>query len=539
MRTGSAESRALVQKLWGYCKVLRDDGLTYGDYLEQLTYLLFLKMAYEQTQPPVSAPSRIPLGLDWPSLESLSGSELEKHYTYLLSELAEQPGLLGLIFRKSQNRIQNPARLRHLIVNLIGKETWTGLDADLAGDFYEDLLERTAAEGKKGAGQYFTPRSVIRAMVDCIQPCPGESMADPACGTGGFLLIFYEFVLAHAELDRDERIFLRDEAMRGNELVDNTARMCAMNLFLHGIGHFDGDDATVISVGDALLADPARKVDIVLANPPFGTQSSMTVDAEIDVDEDGNSVVRAKKDELTISRPDFWATTSNKQLNFVQHIRSMLKIGGRAAVVVPDNVLFEGEAPTSAGAKVREMLLQECNVHTILRLPTGIFYSPGVKANVIFFERIGAADEPATKVIWVYDFRTNQHFTLKTKKMTREHLEGFVAAYRPGDPITSRQESVAFKRYAYQDIAIRPGFNLDLWADVEEEGIENPDELPAPEVIAEEIAEKLAGVVDQFEALSRSLRARRAVSGEPLKLEELEETLAIAVGHRPDIYRPR
>ena len=520
MKPVSAESRALVQKLWGYCKVLRDDGLTYGEYLEQLTYLLFLKMAHEQTQSPVSIPSRIPHGLDWPSLEPLSGSELEKHYTGLLAELAEQPGLLGLIFRKSQNRIQNPARLRHLIVNLIGKETWTGLDADLAGDFYEDLLERTAAEGKKGAGQYFTPRSVIRAMVDCVQPRPGETMADPACGTGGFLLIFYEYVLAHAELDRDERIFLRDEAMRGNELVDNTARMCAMNLFLHGIGHFDGDEATVISVGDALLAEPARKVDIVLANPPFGTQSSMTIDAEIDVDEDGNPVVRPKKDELTISRPDFWATTSNKQLNFVQHIRSMLKIGGRGAVVVPDNVLFEGETPTAAGAKVREMLLQECDVHTILRLPTGIFYSHGVKANVLFFERVGAADEPATKEVWVYDFRTNQHFTLKTKKMTREHLDAFVAAYRPGQPLSARKESVAFKRYTYEEIALRPGFNLDVWADVEEEGIEDPEDLPAPEVIAEEIAEKLAGAVEQFEALSQTLRTRRAIAtGEALDID--------------------
>jgi type I restriction enzyme M protein len=522
VNTSSAQSSALVRKLLNYCNVLRDDGLTYGEYLEQLTYLLFLKMAHERTEEPFNESAIIPEALNWPSLEALSGAELELHYSQVLSGLASAPGLLGLIYRKSTNRIQNPARLRHLVKNLIGSETWSGLDADLTGDFYEELLEKTAAEGKRGAGQYFTPRSVIRAIVEAMQPRPGETMADPACGTGGFLLIFYEYVLAHFDLDRDERRYLRDTAIHGNELVDNTARLCAMNLLLHGIGHLSGNAQTVISVSDALVSEPATKVDLVLANPPFGTQSSMMVDADdVEVDDDGVVVVKAKKkDDLTISRPDFWATTSNKQLNFVQHIRSMLKIGGRAAVVVPDNVLFEGDNPTSAGAKVREMLLHECNLHTILRLPTGIFYSNGVKANVIFFERIGGADEAATEEVWVYDFRTNQHFTLKARRMTTEHLQPFLDAYKAGQPLSARTESVNFKRYAFADIAAQPGYGLDLWADVEEEGIEDPADLPEPEVIAEEIAERLAGALAQFSELSASLRVRRALaSGETLESE--------------------
>ncbi len=516
----STNSAALVQKLWSYCKVLRDDGLTYGDYLEQLTYLLFLKMCQERTEAPFNEPSKVPKGMDWPSLLKLKGTDLEDGYAKILTGLARQPGLLGLIFRKSQNRIQNPARLRHLIVNLIDKERWTGLDTDLTGDFYEDLLERTAAEGKKGAGQYFTPRAVIKAMVECIQPQPGEIMADPACGTGGFLLAFYEWVGNAHDLDREEKLHLRDVAIRGNELVDNTARLCAMNLVLHGIGQVNSTEDPVIEVSDALVAEPSRKVDIVLANPPFGTASSMTIDAEVEEDADGNFVIKKTDEDLTISRPDFWATTSNKQLNFLQHIRSMLKIGGRAAVVLPDNVLFEGDSTTTAGGKVREMLLHECKLHTILRLPKGIFYSPGVRANVLFFGRQRGSvktSEPATQELWVYDFRRGQHFTLKARKMTREHLQGFVDAYAPGKPLTARRPDERFKRYTIEEISARPGYNLDLWANVLDDDDESIEDLPAPEVLAEEIAEQLAGALEQFQTLAVSLKAQRALAaGEAL-----------------------
>jgi type I restriction enzyme M protein len=504
----SSQSKVLTQKLWGYCKVLRDDGLSYGDYLEQLTYLLFLKMVEERTQPPLSEPSRLPEGYDWQSLVEKSGPELEIHYTLLLNKLAKQPGLLGLIFRKSQNRIQDPAKLRHLVVNLINQEIWSGKDADLAGDFYEDLLERTAAEGKAGAGQYFTPRALIQAMVECVQPQPGQTVADPACGTGGFLLAFYDYVLQNFELDRDQKRSLTNNDIRGNELVDNTARLCAMNLFLHGIGHLAGDDEPPITVSDALASDGDRKVDIVLANPPFGTQSSITVYAESVGDDDEAAEGKRSRSGITIARPDFWATTSNKELNFVQHIRSMLKIGGNAAIVIPDGVLSEGTGANSAGSIIRERLLHECEVHTLLRLPTGIFYKPGVKANVVFFRRHGAAETPATREMWVYDFRTNEHFTLKQKPLRRVNLDDFVASYRPGESPGSREETERFKKYTYEQIAERPGFNIDLWADVSDDRVEDPALLPPPLVIAEELAERLTSALEAAAELSESLAAR-------------------------------
>lgn len=483
----------LVQKLWNYCNLLRDDGLSYGDYVEQLTYLLFLKMAHERTQTPWNEDSKIPAGYDWPSLLDEDGPELEAHYTVLLNELGKQPGLLGLIFRKSQNRIQDPAKLKRLIVDLIDGVTWLGLDVDVKGDAYEGLLEKNAADVKTGAGQYFTPRALIRAMVDCAQPHPGEKIADPACGTGGFLLAAHEYLSRHYDLDRDQKRALREDTFAGVEIVDNTARLCAMNLFLHGIGGTSPDATPPIEVRDALLAEPPEKVDLVLANPPFGRKSSVTIAGE-----DG----RESREAQTVARQDFWATTANKQLNFVQHIRSMLRIGGRAAMVVPDNVLFEG----GAGETIRRRLVEDCDVHTLLRLPTGIFYAQGVKANVIFFERKAASSESATKELWVYDFRTNQHFTLKTKQMTRPDLEPFVRAFKPGEPLTAREETEQFKRWRYEELAKRDGFNLDVWAEVKDESLTDAESLPPPEVIAEEIVEHLSAALAQFEAVAAELR---------------------------------
>jgi len=489
-------ARQLVQKLWNFCNLLRDDGLSYGDYVEQLTYLLFLKMAYERTQPPFEQQSVIPAGFEWQSLLERDGPELEAHYTVLLNELGRQPGLLGLIFRKALNKIQDPAKLRRLIVDLIDPETWVGIDADVKGDAYEGLLEKNASDTKSGAGQYFTPRALIMVMVDVAQPQPGMSIADPACGTGGFLLAAHDYISKHFELDRDQKRFLRDEAFHGNEIVDNTARLCAMNLFLHNIGTANIGGEPPIRVEDALLAEPQERVDMILANPPFGKKSSVTV-----IGEDGRGVA----EDISIQRQDFWATTSNKQLNFLQHIRSMLKIGGTAAVVLPDNVLFEG----GAGETVRRRLLQECDVHTMLRLPTGIFYAQGVKANVLFFERKAAANDAATRELWVYDFRTNQHFTLKTRSLKRSDLDGFVAAYQPGQP-EKREESERFKRWSYEELSARPGFNLDIWADVQDESIENVANLPAPEVIAEEIVEHLAAALEQFSAVAAELSGNGA-----------------------------
>jgi len=492
----NGHSRALVAKLWNYCNLLRDDGLSYGDYIEQLTYLLFLKMAYERTQPPWGEPSKLPDGYDWPSLLEKDGPELEAHYTQVLSKLGSEPALLGLIFRKAQNRIQDPAKLKRLIVDLIDAETWTGVDVDVKGDAYEGLLQKNAEDLKSGAGQYFTPRALIKAMVDCVQPRPGETVTDPACGTGGFLLVAHDYVSHNYDLDKDEKRFLRDEAFHGVEIVDNTARLCAMNLFLHGIGGTSPDATPPIEVRDVLLTEPPEKADLVLANPPFGRKSSITITGE-----DGSS----SRESAAIPRSDFWATTANKQLNFVQHIRSMLKIGGRAAVVVPDNVLFEG----GAGETIRRRLLQDCNVHTLLRLPTGIFYSQGVKANVIFFERRAASSEPATTELWVYDLRTNQHFTLKARQMKRDDLEPFFQAYRPGEQ-REREETENFKCWTYKQLAEREGFNLDIWADVEDKSLVDVENLPAPDVIAEEIVEQLNSALAQFEAVASDLRADKA-----------------------------
>jgi type I restriction enzyme M protein len=323
----------LVHRLWSYCNILRDDGLSYGDYLEQLTYLLFLKMADEQTKPPYSRPPIVPEGLDWPSLLARDGDELEAHYIHLLRELGAKPGMIGVVFRKAQNRIQDPAKLRRLVADLIDRETWLALDADVKGDAYEGLLEKNAEDVKSGAGQYFTPRPLIRAIVEVMRPEPGMRICDPACGTGGFLLAAHEWIADNHQLDPDQKRQLRFEALRGWEIVDNTARLCVMNLLLHGIG--DEEHESPVLVDDALKADPGERFGMVLTNPPFGRKSSMTF-----VSEEG----QVAREDLTVVRDDFWASMSNKQLNFVQHVRTLLEIGGRAAVVVPDNVLFEGGA---------------------------------------------------------------------------------------------------------------------------------------------------------------------------------------------------
>jgi len=483
------DPKALVQKLWNYCNVLRDDGLSYGDYVEQLTYLLFLKMADEQTRPPFNRAPVVPYGLDWQSLLDRDGEELEAHYIKMLNDLGKHPGMLGVIFRKAQNRIQDPAKLRRLIVDLIDQERWMILDADVKGDAYEGLLQKNAEDTKSGAGQYFTPRPLIKAIVEVMRPTPGMTICDPACGTGGFLLAAHDhLVSSNPLLDPDEKQHLRYDALHGWEIVDNTARLCAMNLLLHGIGAADAESP--IRVDDALKADPGDRFEMVLTNPPFGRKSSVTV-----VGADGE----AKREDLTVVRDDFWASTSNKQLNFVQHVKTLLKIEGRAAIVVPDNVLFEG----GAGETVRHKLLHECDVHTLLRLPTGVFYAQGVKANVLFFDRKPASETPWTKELWVYDLRTNEHFTLKENPLRDEHLADFIAAYRAEDR-TTRVESERFRRFSYQELVGRDKASLDVFW-LRDESLEDADNLPAPELIAAEIIEDLEAALAQFAEVALSL----------------------------------
>ena len=357
-----SNSNALVQKLWNYCSILRDDGLSYGDYVEQLTFLLFLKMADEQSKPPFQKPSPVPAGFGWETLLKLDGDELEIHYRHTLTELGKRTGMLGVIFRKAQNKIQDPAKLRRLIVDLIDKEQWSSLSADVKGDAYEGLLQRNAEDVKGGAGQYFTPRALISAMVDVISPQPGQAICDPSCGTGGFLLAAHDYLAKHHQLDREQKKRLRTGTFFGIELVDSVTRLCAMNLLLHGIG--GESDAELPVVTKDALAGKHGEYEIVLANPPFGKKSSVTI---------VNDAGETSKESLIINRDDFWASTSNKQLNFLQHIFTILKQHGRAAVVLPDNVLFEG----GAGETIRRELLKQADVHTLLRLPPEFFMPKG------------------------------------------------------------------------------------------------------------------------------------------------------------------
>jgi type I restriction enzyme M protein len=463
----------IVAKLWSYCHVLRDTGVGTLDYVEQLTFLLFLKMADEQYQ--LTKVRVIPEKYDWASLVALDGDELETHYRKLLEDLAKMPGALGAVFQKATNKVQQPAVLRRLIVDLIGAENWSSMDADVKGDAYEGLLAKGITDGGSKAGQYFTPRLLINAIVDVMDPKPGDTICDPACGTGGFLLVAHQHILDNNPiLDPDQKKHLRDEAIRGTDIGDLTYRLCVMNMLLHGIG--TPTSPPPISRDDSLAAHPGRNFSMVLANPPFGRKSSATI-----VSEEGEE----SSEDLTIYRDDFWTTTSNKQLNFVQHIKTILAINGRAAVVLPDNVLFEA----GAGEIIRKNLLSECDVHTILRLPTGIFYAQGVKANVVFFDRKAASETPWTKETWIYDLRTNKHFTLKQRPMTREDLDDFVTAYSASDR-TKRVETERFKKFTYADLVARDKTNLDItW--LKDDSETDVADLPDPDTLIAEIIEEL------------------------------------------------
>ena len=485
------EAPQIVQRLWNYCNVLRDDGVSYGDYVEQLTYLVFLKMEAEQEHF-FEKVAVVPDGYRWDDLKRLSGAELETQYRETLQMLGKQPGVLGVIFRKSQNRIQDPAKLKRL-VSLIDEETWIGLGIDVKGEIYEGLLEKNAQDTKSGAGQYFTPRPLIEAIVRVMRPEPGETICDPACGTGGFFLAAHDYIVEQFGklMDRDQKETLRDKTFRGWEIVDNTARLCTMNLYLHGIGGV----APPITVNDALASEPSERFDMVLSNPPFGKKSSVTIT---------NAEGRDERQVLSYERSDFWETTSNKQLNFVQHIASLLKIHGRAAVVVPDNVLFEG----GAGETVRRRLLKQYDVHTLLRLPTGIFYAQGVKANVLFFDRKPAptTDEQDwhwTKKLWIYDLRTNQHFTLKTNPLTLGDLEDFITSYKAQNR-HERQETERFKSFTYEELAGRDKASLDIFW-LKDESLEGAENLPEPGVLAAEIIENLQAALEQFKSVADEL----------------------------------
>lgn len=475
---------SLITKVWNYATIMKDAGLSYTDYVRQLTYLLFLKMDHERDTL-LDEGSIVPPAYRWDTLLSLNGAELEQHYSKALEVLSKESGIIGTIFRRAKNEITEPTKLKQLI-SLINKETWLALDMDVKGAIYEGLLQKNATETKAGAGQYFTPRPLIRAMVEVMRPTPEMSVVDPACGTGGFLLAAYDYMKKQT---RDSRILkeLRANKLHGNDITPLVVNLCAMNLYLHGIG----EGKCPIEEKDSLLDAGSRRYDMCLTNPPFGKKSSTTI-----VGEDGS----LKKEKDNYERADFIATTSNKQINFLQHIMTILNTPGYAAVVVPDNVLFEG----GAGEKVRKRLLNEFNLHTILRLPTGIFYAQGVKANVIFFEKHPPLEKGhRTQDVWVYDLRTNMNLTLVENSLSDEHLKDFIKCYSAEDR-TKRKETERFKKFTYDELIKRDKTNLDIiW--LKDDSLKELENLPKPEVLLKGIVKNLKSCLADLEKLEKTL----------------------------------
>ena len=427
-----SNEQTLTKKVWTLATTLSGQGVGFTDYITQLTYLLFLKMDDENVKL-FAEESAIPEGYRWSDLIELDGLDLIEQYEKTLKELSDQPNLIGTIYTKAQNKIDKPVYLKK-VITMINEEQWLVMDGDVKGAIYESILEKNGQDKKSGAGQYFTPRSLISTMVDVTRPQIGETVCDPACGTGGFLLAAYDYMKSQSS-DKEKRYFLREKALHG---YDNTAlvvTLASMNLYLHGIG----TDRSPILCQDSLEKSPSVLVDVILANPPFGTRPSGSVE---------------------INRDDFYVETKNNQLNFLQHMMVMLKNGGRAAVVLPDNVLFEG----GAGEVIRKKLLTGFNLHTILRLPTGIFYAQGVKANVLFFSK-----GTPTNDIWFYDYRTGVKHTLATNPMQRHHLDDFVECYK-SENILARQETYdsesnpngRWRKYNVDDILKRDKTSLDI-----------------------------------------------------------------------------
>lgn len=432
MAQATANTQSLTKKVWNLATTLAGQGIGFTDYITQLTYLLFLKMDDENVQT-FGEDSAIPEGYRWADLIDLDGLDLAKQYEATLEELSGQDNLIGTIYTKAQNKIDKPVYLKK-VITLINEESWLVMDGDVKGAIYESILEKNGQDKKSGAGQYFTPRSLIQAMVDVACPQIGETVCDPACGTGGFLLAAYDYMKPQSS-DKAKQDFLRNNALHG---YDNTAlvvTLASMNLYLHGIG----TDRSPIICQDSLEKAPSTLVDVILANPPFGTRPAGSVE---------------------IDRQDFYVETKNNQLNFLQHMMVMLKNGGRAAVVLPDNVLFEG----GAGETIRKELLKNFNLHTILRLPTGIFYAQGVKANVLFFTK-----GTPTKDIWFFDYRTGVKHTLATNPMLRHHLDEFVECYK-ADNINARTETYnaetnpngRWRKYDVDEVMKRDKTSLDI-----------------------------------------------------------------------------
>ena len=457
--------QSLVQKVWQLADVLAAAGVAFTDYIVQLTYILFLKMDAEAEA--LGIESKIPKDCRWANLVDKDGFDLLERYEKSLKKLSEQPGLIGTIFSKAQNKISQPAHLAK-VVAMVDAQDWLSLDIDTKGAIYEGILEKNGQDKKSGAGQYFTPRALIKAMVDVTNPKITETVCDPACGTGGFLLAAFDHMKRESQ-DRRKQMFLKTEALTGYDITPLVVTLASMNLYLHGVGI----DSSPVKCEDSLEKEPSRLYDVILANPPFGTRP-------------------AGLGEISSMRQDFFAKTSNNQLNFLQHIMLLMKVGGRAAVVLPDNVLFEG----SAGETVRKKLLADYNLHTILRLPTGIFYAQGVRANVLFFSRGGKTSET-----WVYDYRTGVKHTLANNKLERRHLDDFVACYTQ----KKRTETERWHRFAVEELVKRDKTNLDLkW--LKEQSDDDAD-VSLKELLAdmEKYRDTINKAVTQLAALAKGI----------------------------------
>jgi type I restriction enzyme M protein len=469
----------IVTKLWGFCHTLRHDGIDYGDYIEQLTYLLFLKMADERgidlshTQVRDAQGKVKEVDCSWPTLEGKSGTDLTQHYIDVLRALGQQRGLLGDIFTEAMSRFTNPVNLKKLI-GLIDETEWTGLDIDVKAAAFEGLLEKAASEGKKGAGQYFTPRILIQSIVRCLKPDPRAhkefTMCDPGCGSGGFLVCSYEWFIAQTKggaIDRELAKRIKRGTYFGQDLVARPRRLALMNLYLHGL-------EPEIKLGDSIYEVPdARRFDVVLTNPPFGTKGANQAP----------------------DRDDFTVETSNKQLNFIQHVMTILKPGGRAAVVVPDNCLFADQA-----GEVFKILTEDCNLHTVLRLPNGTFspYSPGTKTNVIFLTK-----GMPTEKLWVYDGRSNvPGITKKDRPLTPDHFKEFERCYGADpfgrskrDPAHSKEDR--WRSFSIDEVKGRD-YKIDSLKWLKDESLDDADELPEPEELATDAIAELKAAVGEL-----------------------------------------
>lgn len=466
----SISEQQILSKVWNLATTLAGAGIGFTDYITQLTYLLFLKMDDENVRI-FAEDSAIPEGYRWDDLISLDGHDLIDQYEETLKVLSGQDNLIGTIYTKAQNKIDKPVYLKK-VITMINEHNWLSMDGDVKGAIYEKILEKNGQDKKSGAGQYFTPRALINAMVDVTMPQIGETVCDPACGTAGFLLAAYDYMKTQSN-NEDKLRFLRENAIFGTDNTALVVTLASMNLYLHGIG----TNRSPIVCDDSLEKTPSHMVDVILANPPFGTRPAGSVE---------------------INRPDFYVETKNNQLNFLQHIMVMLKANGRAAVVLPDNVLFEG----NAGEVIRKKLLSDFNLHTILRLPTGIFYAQGVKANVLFFQK-----GSPTKEIWFYDYRTGIKHTLATNPLQRHHLDDFVKCYN-AENIAERVETFdaetnpngRWRKFSIDEILKRDKTSLDItWIKLDSDD-ENLTLAQLMDIIKTE-SDTISAAVSQLQAL--------------------------------------